>query len=79
LDDEAWASLEKARDALAAELLDWPVVAMIDIGKDEAQGIAVLRVHVRGPAGMVTGIPTEVAGIPVQVLSGDYRLEEPEP
>jgi len=48
---------------------------MIDIGWDEAQGGPVLRVHLRRSAGDLTGIPPEVEGIPVHVLSGDYRLE----
>jgi hypothetical protein len=79
LDDQDLASLEKARDTLVAELLDRPDVVMIDVSKDEAHGVPVLRVHVRGTAGAPTGIPSEIDGIPVQVLSGDYRLEESEP
>jgi hypothetical protein len=78
VDDEKSASLEEARDALAAQLLDRPDVVMIDIGRDEVHGGPVLRVHARCFAGDLTGIPPEVEGIPVQVLSGDYRLEQPE-
>jgi hypothetical protein len=78
VDDEKSASLEEARDALAAQLLDRPDVVMIDIGRDELHGGPVLRVHARRSAGDLTGIPPEVEGIPVQVLSGDYRLEQPE-
>jgi hypothetical protein len=51
---------------------------MIDIGQDEAHGGPVLRVHVRRSAGDLTARPLEVEGIPVQVLSGDYRLERRE-
>jgi hypothetical protein len=75
VDDQTSASLEDARDTLVAELLDRPDVVMIDIGWDEAQGGPVLRVHLRRSAGDLTGIPPEVEGIPVHVLSGDYRLE----
>jgi hypothetical protein len=77
--NESSASLEEARDALAARLLDRPDVVMIDIGWDETRGGAVLRVHVRRSAGELTEIPLEVEGVPVQLVSGDYRLEEPEP
>jgi hypothetical protein len=52
---------------------------MIDIGRDETRGGAVLRVHVRRSASELTEIPLEVEGVPVQLVSGDYRLEEPEP
>ena len=79
MDDQRSASLEEARDTLAAQLLDRSDVVMIDIGRDEAHGGPVLRVHVRSSAGDLTGIPLKVEGIPVQVLSGDYRLERPEP
>ena len=78
VDDQRSASLEDARDALAAQLLNRPDVVMIDIGQDEAHGRLVLRVHVRPSADDLTGIPLEVHGIPVQVLPGDYRLERPE-
>jgi hypothetical protein len=78
VDDQRSASLEEARETLAAQLLNRPDVVMIDIGQHEAQGGPVLRVHVRPSAGDLTGIPLEVHGIPVQVLSGDYRLERPE-
>jgi hypothetical protein len=77
--NESSASLEEARDALAAQLLDRPDVMMIDIGRDETRGVAVLRVHVRRSASELTEIPLEVEGVPVQLVSGDYRLEEPEP
>ena len=79
MDDQRSASLEEARDTLAAQLLDRPDVMMVDIGRDEAHGGLVLRVHVRRSAGDLTGIPLDVEGIPVQVLSGDYRLEQQEP
>ena len=79
MNDQTPASLEEARDALATQLLDRPDVVMIDIGRDEANGGPVLRVYVRPSAGELAGIPLEVAGVPVQVLSGDYRLEQPEP
>jgi hypothetical protein len=78
VDDQRSASLEKARDTLAGQLLDRLDVVMIDIGRDESRGRPVLRVHVRRSADDLTGIPLEVEGIPVQVLSGDYRLERPD-
>jgi hypothetical protein len=46
----------------------------VDIGLAEGDELAVLRVHVRG-ADAPPDLPSEIDGIPVQVVPGDYVLE----
>jgi hypothetical protein len=73
--EEAWARAERARDELAALVLDRPQVSMVDIGMQADGETPLLRVHVRGePAGLVE-LPAEIDGIQVQVVAGDYRPE----
>ncbi len=86
--------VRRARDQLAAQLLNQPGVSLVDIGYDpeahnpepQAQDQAsqehrsppavVVRVHLRHTAAAEDlAIPAEIDGIPVRVLSGDYRLE----
>ncbi len=90
--------VRRARDQLAAQLLNQPGVSLIDIGYDpeapehpehpqDAQDAqepqnhrsapaVVVRVHLRNTANAEDlAIPAEIDGIPVRVLSGDYRLE----
>jgi len=71
---EGWSRVEQARDQLAAWLLGNPQVSMVDIGLAEGDELAVLRVHVRG-ADAPPDLPSEIDGIPVQVVPGDYVLE----
>ena len=74
---EWWTMARRARDKLAALILNHPAISLIDIGKDDtgASDTPVLRVHVR--QGDVSGlnIPRDVDGIPVRVVRGDYRPE----
>ena len=74
--------LDRARQALerlVQLLVDQPAVSLIDLGLDpespQGKGLA-LRVHLRQPSAKKDlPIPTEIDGIPVRVLTGDYRIE----
>jgi hypothetical protein len=79
-DPEFLARANRARDKLVDQILDHPEVSLIDIGYDlENPGTPkriVLRVHLRQAAAKQTlGLPEEIDGIPVHVMTGDYRLE----
>jgi hypothetical protein len=75
VDDAELRRAEGARNVLAAELLGRPGVSMIDIGADQVDGAAVVRVHVRDAAALGDLIPIEVDGVRVEVVRGAYRLE----
>ena len=77
---ELWARAYKARDKLVEQFLEHPEVTLIDISSELEKGKSeeriVLRVHVRQPAAkQALGLPEEIDGIPVRVMTGDYRLE----
>jgi len=77
---EVWARVQGARETLAKQILSHPQVSLIDIGYEpvgeETTGRIVLRVHLRPPTtGQALGIPEEIDGIPVRVVSGDYHPE----
>jgi hypothetical protein len=80
--DEAWWALARqARDQLAAQLLSHPDVSLIDIGLDP-QGLSdtpVLRVHIRQNDAPAPNIPSEISGIPVRAVRGDYTLQRGAP
>jgi hypothetical protein len=69
----------RARDALAARLLGHPAVSLVDIGLDPYAPqslIPVVRVHLHRQASRENlNIPAEVDGVPVRLVTGDYRLE----
>lgn len=67
---------ERARDALAAEILGRPEIRMIDIGIEHDQGVPVVRVHLRDSELPGEAIPDRVGGIRVQIVRGDYELED---
>lgn len=83
--DSEWkAELERARDKLVAKYIYDPDVTLIDIGyplaDDQETKALVLRIHVQSrwmasSPEQRTNFPEEVDGIPVIVMSGDYRLE----
>jgi hypothetical protein len=80
MDDAEFKRAERARDALAAEILGRPEVSMIDIGADQVDGAAVVRVHLRDEGALDEGalgdnIPAAVGGVRVQVVRGAYRPE----
>ena len=75
MDDAEFKRAERARDALAAEILGRPEVSMIDIGADQVDGAAVVRVHLRDEGALADKIPAAVNGIRVQVVRGAYRPE----
>jgi hypothetical protein len=77
---ELWARAQRARDKLAQKFLSHPQVSLIDIGFEteggEPAGQIVLRIHLRqSDAGQTLVIPEEIDGIPVRVVTGDYRPE----
>lgn len=71
---------KRARDRLSEQFLYQPGISLIDIGFDPQDHSdsprLVLRVHIRRfvNPGML-GLPAEIDGIPVRVVSGDYQLE----
>ncbi len=70
----------RARDALAQQLSQRPEVSLIDIGYDPESTAdpkpVVVRVHVRQLSDQETlGIPAEIDGVPVRMMSGDYHFE----
>jgi hypothetical protein len=78
---EWWARARRARDRLIAQLGAHPAVVMVDIGLLGSTGVGQagapavgVRVHVRGDT-LDLVVPTQVDGIPVEVIAGDYRLE----
>jgi hypothetical protein len=81
---ESRARLEHARDRLVAQYIYHPDVTLIDIGypleDDSETKDLVLRIHVKerwmkSSPEQRTVFPDEVDGIPVIVISGDYKLE----
>ena len=83
-DSESRTKLERARDKLVAKYIYHPDVTLIDIGYplpvDQETKELVLRIHVRrrwmnSSPEQRTAFPEEVDGIPVIVMSGDYKLE----
>ncbi len=86
---EFWNRARRARDKLLGQFLDHPDVSLIDIGyapADQGEGTeeVVLRIRVRErwieakPEERIA-FPEQVDGIPVVVMSGDYRLEADAP
>jgi hypothetical protein len=74
------ARARQARAALERQLLARPEVRLIDIGFETMAGAnppgrrIVLRVHLAaGTDRAQLPIPEEVEGIPVRILTGDYR------
>ena len=71
--------LRRAREALARRFAGRPGVTGIDIGIDPMYGEAdpdppvVLRVHIAKGAVGPLDLPAAVDGIPVRVVTGDYR------
>ena len=83
-DSEFWKRARRARDELIAQFMSHPDVNLIDIGYAPEAGEGteeiVLRIHV-GERWMEAcpdqrvAFPSKVAGIPVSVMYGDYRLD----
>ncbi len=69
----------RALDRLTSRFLGNPAISLIDLGIDPQAGPGAppaLRVYVRPGASIeVLGLPDQVDGIPVRILSGDYHLE----
>ena len=76
-DQAWWAKARAARDRLEAAIIHDANVRMISIGLDPEQqsDLPVLLVHVRD-SGAAAIVPTEMDGIPVRVIYGDYQLEQ---
>jgi hypothetical protein len=74
--------MRRARDKLAEQLHNNPQVTMVDVGydiesdEDYADRQIVLRVHLSGKeAAKDLHIPDQVDGIPVRIITANYRLE----
>jgi hypothetical protein len=86
-ESQQWKRLRQAREKLATQFREHPDVSLIDVGTqgspEDFPENAVLRIHVRASWVKTdpehrTVFPTQVDGIPVIVMSGDYRLEPDE-
>jgi hypothetical protein len=84
MNSESRQKLENARDKLVAMYIYDPDVTLIDIGyplaNDQEKKELVLRIHVKSrwmksSPEQRTEFPEEIEGIPVIVMSGDYKLE----
>jgi hypothetical protein len=67
-------TLERANEVKARHEQDWLTregVTGVDVG--EASDGAVIRIYVRDPA-TASGIPSEVEGVPVQVIGRSFGL-----
>lgn len=69
----------QALDILVQTYIHHPEVSMIDMGFDRHPSggdQVVLRVHVRQPSAVeALQLPTEIDGIPIRIIAGDYRPE----
>jgi hypothetical protein len=81
MDTQPLQSIEKirqVRDQLADQLISQLEVSLVDIGADPLGDSSslqlVVRVHVRHPD-VNLGLPDEIDGVPVRVVTGDYHLE----
>ena len=72
-----WGRARAARDSLEASIMHDTNVRMISIGLDpeNQSNLPVLLVHVRDRAA-ASIVPTEMDGIPVRVIYGDYQPEQ---
>ncbi len=78
-EESEWEKARRALIKLEHQFLSHPAVSMMDIGYDpgeEASQRLVLRVHLRQPlVGLALDLPSEIDGIPVRLIRGDYHLE----
>ena len=73
-----WTVARRARAQLETLVIGHPDVRMVGIGLDpERQSEQpVLIVTIRHGAAVPADVPTNIAGIPVRVVYGDYQLEQ---
>lgn len=83
-DPEFWINARRAQNELSEQFLHHPDVSLIDIGEPPEsswlRGTIVLRIHVRDRWMQASpeerlAFPTEVNGIPVVVMPGEYQIE----
>jgi hypothetical protein len=78
-DPERLQRARQALDILVQTYIHHPDVSMIDMGFDRHPSGGdqiVLRVHVRRSSAAETlQLPTEIDGIPIRIMAGDYRPE----
>ena len=79
-DQAWWERARAARDRLEASILHDANVRMISIGLDpeHQSDLPVLIVHVRDSNMLSSIVPSQMDGIPVRVIAGDYHLEQGE-
>jgi hypothetical protein len=75
-----WATAQAARARLEASIMQDANVRMISIGLDPERksNLPVLIVHVRDSNALSSTIPTQLDGIPVRVVYGDFHVEQGE-
>lgn len=73
-----WEKARRARDRLVAQVMSHPGVRIVDIGIDPQgkSSTPVLRVHVRQAHMDTIKLPSQIDGIPVHVIQGDYTPEK---
>lgn len=75
---EAIERARRVRDLVAERMLQRPEVSLVDIGYDPEGASTpqrpVVRVHVRR-RDIELDLPDEIDGVPVRVMTGNYRLE----
>ena len=74
------ARARRAQEKLVEQVIDLPDVTLVDIGYDLENRASpeqiVLRVHVRRPVTKsALGLPNDIDGIPVVLITGDYHEE----
>lgn len=74
--------LQQAQRQLEAQYLNHPDVTLIDTGyvmqDGKSTGTIALRIHTRSPSNqhpVQTVFPSQINGVPVVVMVGDYQLE----
>jgi hypothetical protein len=48
---------------------------MVDIASREGRDDLIVRVHLRGGDASALKVPTEIGGIPVEVVPADFHIE----
>jgi hypothetical protein len=61
---------------LAQRLANEPMVTLVDVGHVPGSDVVAVRVHIRRDVtSELPTVPDEIDGVPIVLLTGDYRLE----
>jgi hypothetical protein len=77
---EDWDRVRRVRDLVAQQLLEHPLVSLVDIGlnpeKSDDPYALVVRVHLKNLPGVPPPeIPAMIQDVPVRLINADYKLE----